>query len=133
MLHGIRIYIQDLQINHRLFHAPPIIRGCYRHHLIHSIKQMHVAACWLEVTNIFPFSLRSYIFFSLFHQIQFLSSQQMKVLKLHPWHLLQFEHIKPSAQVPYLPNFPPHISPGPLRQTVCPQLFVVVPYTQASA
>jgi len=66
MLHGIRIYIQDLLINHRLFHAPPINRGCYRHHIIHSIKQMHVAACWLEVTNYFPIqSSKLHIFFSI--------------------------------------------------------------------
>ena len=82
---------------------------------------------------------------SVDHQIQFLSSQHMKVLKEHPWHLLQLEHISPSAQVPYLywqdnnyhPSwlpqpcpyleyFPPHISPGPLRQTVLPQESLVV-------
>ena len=65
------------------------------------------------------------------HQMQFLSSQQMKVLKEQPWHLLQLEHMRPSAHVPYLPNFPPHISPGPFRHTVCPQLSVVVPYVHS--
>ena len=39
---------------------------------------------------------------SVDHQIQFLSSQHMKVLKEQPWHRLQLEHISPSAQVPYL-------------------------------
>ena len=63
--------------------------------------------------------------------MQFLSSQQMKVLKEQPWHLLQLEHMRPSAHVPYLPNFPPHISPGPFRHTVCPQLSVVVPYVHS--
>ena len=36
------------------------------------------------------------------HQMQFLSSQHMKVLKEQPWHRLQLEHIRPSAQLPYL-------------------------------
>ena len=38
------------------------------------------------------------------HQIQFLSSQQMKEVKEQPWHRLQLEHISPSAQEPYLCN-----------------------------
>jgi len=70
---------------------------------------------------------------STFYQMQFLSSQQIKVRKEQPWHLLQFEHMRPSAHVPYLPNLPPHISPGPFRHTVCPQLFVVIPYVHSSA
>ena len=42
------------------------------------------------------------LFSSVCHQMQFLSSQHMKVRKEQPWHLLQLEHISPSAQVPYL-------------------------------
>ena len=36
------------------------------------------------------------------YQIQFLSSQHIKVWNEHPWQRLQFEHMRPSAQVPYL-------------------------------
>lgn len=32
--------------------------------------------------------------------------------------------------MPYLPYFPPHISPGPLRQTLLPHLSIVQPYRQ---
>lgn len=85
------------------------------------------------------------------YQIQFLSSQHIKVLKEHPWQRLQFEHIRPSAQVPYLeynfwlsfkvnlkicshlPNFPPHISPGPFMHWSFPQESFVVPYVQLSS
>ena len=58
------------------------------------------------------------------HQIQFLSSQQMKEVKEHPWHRLQLEHINPSAHDPYLnvtfilsiesAPVPPHASPPKL-------------------
>ena len=77
-----------------------------------------------------------------YHQIHSLSSQQVKVWKEQPWHLLQLEHMSPLAHRPYLhtnivpldgpwcdvlcdqahlPNLPPHISPGPFWQTVRPQ------------
>ena len=39
------------------------------------------------------------------YQMQFLSSQQMNVLKEQPWHRLQLEHIRPSAHVPYLATY----------------------------
>merc|ERR1719284_2276073 len=67
------------------------------------------------------------------HQMHSLSSQQMNVWNEQPWHRLQLEHISPLAHRPYLPNLPPHISPGPFWQTVRPQEFRVVPYVQLPA
>merc|ERR1711981_967824 len=67
---------------------------------------------------------------AFFHQIHSLSSQQINVWKEQPWHRLQFEHISPLAHRPYLPNRPPHISPGPFWQTVRPHELRVVPYVQ---
>ena len=41
-------------------------------------------------------------YYSIAYQIQSWSSQHMKVVKEHPWHRLQLEHIRPSAHIPYL-------------------------------
>ena len=71
----------------------------------------------------------------LLPQKQVSSTQQVKLTKLQPWHLLQLEQSSPSAHLPYLDRRqvtgvsagnhlsqgPPHTSPSPLRHLSPPQ------------
>lgn len=61
-------------------------------------------------------------------QIHWRSSKHSKVFREHPWHRWQFEHIRPSPQIPYRSFFPPQTSPGPFVQSFWPHGSISQPY-----
>lgn len=61
-------------------------------------------------------------------QIHWRSSKHSNVFREHPWHRWQFEHIRPSPQIPYRSFFPPQTSPGPFVQSFWPHGSISQPY-----
>jgi len=121
------VHITQILHSARTMYTACTVHIAHSAHSTHSAHSAHMAR-WQEQAGDGPCA-HSLIWLGCLrnYQMHSLSSQQINVWKEHPWHRLQFEHIRPSAHLPYPPYLPPHISPGPLRHCGLPHESRVVP------